>query len=285
MLNFLEVTDACITILGVIYFIRELLKVALILIPICLIVMLSLDFAKGVISFDENNNKKITDHVIRRVIYTIIIFLIPSTIYGVLNVLGLSVQDSYSCWNYVNDTDVDTVKEITEARDQALAAQVEKKQEALDELTKKKMSAIVESQTTRIPTNNGTGSNTISGNGQKVRLTWFSDGSLGAGMKKNTAGISKNSQGWYTYKNSKLTNGQEYIVIATATKQLKRQSGWESYNPTLIFQYYDTMKLEINGKVYNAIVLDSCGACMKYDGIKIDLWSSKSPGTDWANLV
>lgn len=285
MLNFLEVTDACITILGVIYFIRELLKVALILIPICLIVMLSLDFAKGVISFDENNNKKITDHVIRRVIYTIIIFLIPSTIYGVLNVLGLSVQDSYSCWNYVNDTDVDTVKEITEARDQALAAQVEKKQEALDELTKKKMSAIVESQTTRIPTNNGTGSNTISGNGQKVRLTWFSDGSLGAGMKKNTAGISKNSQGWYTYKNSKLTNGQEYIVIATATKQLKRQSGWESYNPPLIFQYYDTMKLEINGKVYNAIVLDSCGACMKYDGIKIDLWSSKSPGTDWANLV
>ena len=76
MLNFLEVTDACITILGVVYFIRELLKIALILIPICLIVMLSLDFAKGVISFDENNNKKITDHVIRRVIYTIIIFLI-----------------------------------------------------------------------------------------------------------------------------------------------------------------------------------------------------------------
>ena len=285
MLNFLEVTDACITILGVVYFIRELLKIALILIPICLIVMLSLDFAKGVISFDENNNKKITDHVIRRVIYTIIIFLIPSTIYGVLNVLGLSVQDSYSCWNYVNDTDVDTVKEITEARDQALAAQVEKKQEALDELTKKKMSAIAESQTTRIPTNNGTGSNIISGNGQKVRLTYYDGYNLGCGLTKSSSKISQNSQGWYTYKDEKITNGQEYIIVATSTKELKRQSGWEKYNPPLIFQYYDIMKLEINGKVYNAIVLDSCGACMKYDGIKIDLWSSKSPGTDWANLV
>ena len=184
MLNFLEVTDACITILGVVYFIRELLKIALILIPICLIVMLSLDFAKGVIRFDENNNKKITDHVIRRVIYTIIIFLIPSTIYGVLNVLGLSVQDSYSCWNYVNDTDVDTVKEITEARDQALAAQVEKKQEALDELTKKKMSAIVESQTTRIPTNNGTGSNTISGNGEFIRVSLATESTFSVNSSK-----------------------------------------------------------------------------------------------------
>lgn len=285
MLNFLEVTEACVTVLGVVYFIRELLKIALIIIPIGLIIMLSLDFAKGVISFDDNNNKKVTDHVIRRIIYTIVIFLIPSTIYGVLNILGLSVQDSYSCWSYVNETDVDTVKELTEARDEALEAQIEKNQDKLDELTKKKMSALAESQTKKIPSNNGTDSNTISGNGQTVRLTYYDGSNLGCGLTKNSANISKNSKGWYTYKDSKITNGQEYIVVATATKELKRTPSWGSYYPPLIFQYYDTMKLEINGTVYNAIVLDSCGACMKYDGIKIDLWSSKNPGTDYAKLV
>lgn len=66
MLNILKLTDACITMLGVFYFVRELLKMAYIIIPIGLIVMLAIDFSKGALSFDDGN--KTLSFVLKRVL-------------------------------------------------------------------------------------------------------------------------------------------------------------------------------------------------------------------------
>lgn len=125
MVNFLKVSDACAAVLGVLYFIRELLKIVYIIIPIGLIVMISLDFMKGVISFDDGSSK-VLNYVLKRIIYTIVIFLVPSTVFSLFNVLGVSINDSSSCWKFVNETSVDTVKTLSKNQEEALERRSEK---------------------------------------------------------------------------------------------------------------------------------------------------------------
>ena len=80
-----------------------------------------------------------------------------------------------------------------------------------------------------------------------------------------TWNFQKNNNGWYTY------NGK--LVIATATTYLAKQ-GWQVGNGVQLHKYYDEIILNINGVDYPAIVLDSCGACMKKK--IIDLFVSES---------
>lgn len=69
-----------------------------------------------------------------------------------------------------------------------------------------------------------------------------------------------NDKGWYTYKGK--------LVVATATTYLLKQ-GWKQVDGIVYHKYYDEIKLTINGTTYDAIVLDSCGACMKKDIIDL----------------
>ena len=64
-----------------------------------------------------------------------------------------------------------------------------------------------------------------------------------------------NDKGWYTYKGM--------LVVATASTRLGKTS-------MKTFKLYDQITLVIKGKSYKAIVLDVCGACMKYN--RIDLY-------------
>ena len=63
-----------------------------------------------------------------------------------------------------------------------------------------------------------------------------------------------NDKGWYTY------NGK--LVIATATTYLANQ-GWQVGEGVSLHQYREEVILSINNVDYQAIILDSCGACMK----------------------
>ena len=68
--------------------------------------------------------------------------------------------------------------------------------------------------------------------------------------------------------------GTDYLVVATATNALIGQYTYEENDNIQYYDYNDTFKLEVttkNGtKEYQAIVLDSCGACMD--------WSTTSDG-------
>lgn len=57
-------------------------------------------------------------------------------------------------------------------------------------------------------------------------------------------------------------------MVATATPYLLKY-GWKKVDGIVYHKYYDEIKLVINGKTYDAIVLDSCGACMKKDIIDL----------------
>ena len=76
-----------------------------------------------------------------------------------------------------------------------------------------------------------------------------------------------NSNGWYTY--------QGKLVVATATPYLLNH-GWSKVNGIEYHKYYDTMTININGTDYQAIVLDSCGACMKKNIIDLFVSGKRS---------
>ena len=122
-----ESDGACTSLLGVLFFIRELLKIILLILPIGLIAMISTDFVKGVINIEDGKNK-ILNHVLKRILYTIIIFLIPATIFGVFRVLGLaaSITNSESCWTYVGETNVETVKKKLKEKNNEITKETQK---------------------------------------------------------------------------------------------------------------------------------------------------------------
>ena len=290
MVNFLDVSDSCMTVLGVIFFIRELLKYVLILIPIGLIVMFSIDFTRGVISTSDSGGK-ILGFVLRRIIYTMAVFLIPTMIFALFNILGMTSSDSESCWNYVNETSVSEIKQIIDDKQEAQEKENADIQQKLNKRLKKSSISEMVAKKTIVDNDSSSGdalSSNQSINGEeKIRLTSFSDSQLGTGISKSSGRVSKNKKGWYMFSE----NNKKYLVIGAPTKELyKSSSVWSSYNPKILFSYYDTMQLRIKGKNYNAIVLDSCGECMKVDkneGIRLDLWTTSESQNfgDWQYIV
>ena len=71
-----------------------------------------------------------------------------------------------------------------------------------------------------------------------------------------------NEHGWYTY------NGK--LVLAAATTYLQKQFGVKENK--IYFKYGDEVTLTIDGKQYEGIILDTCGACYKSE--RIDLFVS-----------
>lgn len=82
-----------------------------------------------------------------------------------------------------------------------------------------------------------------------------------------------NDKGWYTY--------QGKLVLGTATPYLLKY-GYSKIEGKKYFKYYDVITLEINGQVYEGIVLDSCGACMKKN--IIDLFVSNRESVITTNI-
>lgn len=73
----------------------------------------------------------------------------------------------------------------------------------------------------------------------------------------------------YTYKGK--------IVVATATEELLKsgynvKGGGTRQEGKHYFNYYDELKINIDGTYYDAIVLDSCGAAMWTGEYRIDLY-------------
>lgn len=114
---------------------------------------------------------------------------------------------------------------------------------------------------------------------ESYRLTSYTpdDGTVtGSGYSIYDFGVNEN--GWYTWN--------DMIVVSTATKELLDSGEYGfSYNENIrYYNYYDMLLVNIDGKYYKAIVLDSCGASMiendsDMDNDRIDLFASSSDYT------
>ena len=114
-------------------------------------------------------------------------------------------------------------------------------------------------------------------------------GAQAQGERRNltTADFSTDSNGWYYYN----YNGINYLVIAAATTYCRDRADHCGISVNKrgmatnihYFNYYDTLVLNIGGTDYNAIVLDSCGACMWGDrdtkGEKYDVYVQNGDAT------
>jgi len=98
-----------------------------------------------------------------------------------------------------------------------------------------------------------------SSNIYKYRLTsFYEDECVGAGFCRSN--LVPDEHGWYTY------NGK--LVVAGATYYMQNVFGVKENK--LYFRYYDELVITIDGVKYDAIMLDTCGAC--YRDERLDLF-------------
>ena len=74
--------------LKVIYFVKILLEMVLFIVPIGLILFISIDFAKAMISSNSSEQSKTVNIVIKRIVYAMVLFLVPSIVAFMNSMLG-----------------------------------------------------------------------------------------------------------------------------------------------------------------------------------------------------
>lgn len=119
---FLSISNACYSadIIRIIYFIKELLKIIFFVVPIGLIVMLSVDLGKSVISGKEDEMKKNLNVFIKRIMFCVAMFFIPTIVSFSMKLVEKSgIMDAWNeetnwlvCYNIANKSTVDKLNEI-----------------------------------------------------------------------------------------------------------------------------------------------------------------------------
>ncbi len=105
-------SDACQSsgFLKIVYFILQLLKIAFIVVPSGLIIMILVDFLKNVFSDLETMNKNLK-LVFRRIIFCVLIFFLPTIVnlmIGMLNDVGVDIKYS----DCIENANVETIKTL-----------------------------------------------------------------------------------------------------------------------------------------------------------------------------
>ncbi len=85
---------------------KGILKYICILIPIALLLFGVFDLGKAVIASDEKEVKGAQSRLIKRVIYAVVIFLVPQLVSLIMSIVAIGVDDGSteswaSCWNNV----------------------------------------------------------------------------------------------------------------------------------------------------------------------------------------
>lgn len=105
-------TEATKSLLTILYYVRLVIKIIQIAVPIALILFGTIDMAKAVIAGDEKKMKEAQKPFVKRIISAIIVFLIPYIVQVVVGIVTNKTQYK-GCWeaasnkeNIVNSFDV-----------------------------------------------------------------------------------------------------------------------------------------------------------------------------------
>lgn len=93
-------------VLGIIITILDLIKF---LVPLLLIILCTIDLFKLIVTKKEDEIKKLRKDIFRKIIYAVIIYLIPFIVSFIFNfankILPIEYDNSWEkCWNYVKDS-------------------------------------------------------------------------------------------------------------------------------------------------------------------------------------
>lgn len=124
MTNYLQILDFCTepAILKIILYIKIIFQYAFIIVPIGLILMISIDITKNVISSNENDMPKNLNMSIKRIIFCIAMFFVPT----IVNLMMSIVNDSISNLNVDYESCIQNIENIEYYEKMA---QAEKEQE------------------------------------------------------------------------------------------------------------------------------------------------------------
>ena len=106
-------------VIGVIYFIKELLKIVAFCVPIGLILMVMLDFLKNVIAGNTDQMQKNVHLVVKRILSAVMIFLVFTVVSFMMSLLkevNLSNDDWFDCYENANEKDLKIFQELYDAR-------------------------------------------------------------------------------------------------------------------------------------------------------------------------
>lgn len=101
------ILDICSDLTPIIKIIQTVVRAVCILVPIVLIVYAIMDLGKAVVASKDDEIKSATNRLIKRVIYGLLIFLVPWLVGLVLGIVadsGAASQDpdtGINCWNQV----------------------------------------------------------------------------------------------------------------------------------------------------------------------------------------
>ena len=126
MISFLELTAMeCggVEVLKVIKFVWSLLDLVFIFVPIGLIIFISLDFMKNVMAGKEDEMKKNLNLAIKRIMFCVVLFLVPVIVNLVINLLGdaeVDVITNFSdCIDMAQDEDLSQYEEDENSDEQS----------------------------------------------------------------------------------------------------------------------------------------------------------------------
>ncbi len=122
-------------ILNLILFLRSIIDVICILVPIALVVMVSVELGKIVFSASNKTVKSATKGIFNKIIATIVIFFIPVLVNLILGNLGESSVQQTACWTNANSETITYYKKIKEAKQ---LAERKEKQERIEANNKKR---------------------------------------------------------------------------------------------------------------------------------------------------
>lgn len=98
-------------ILKIIKFVWELLDLVFIIVPVGLIVMISVDFAKNVLANKVDDMHKNLMIAIKRVIFCVVIFLVPIIVDAAINLLGELKVEYAECITIATTEDLSNYEE------------------------------------------------------------------------------------------------------------------------------------------------------------------------------
>ena len=127
--------------MGALLFVKNIIKIICVSVPILLLLFLTIDFVRATIEGDSDKMKKVTNTAVKRIAYAIVVFFIPTIVNGAMSLLGETTKFS-SCYDLAETSYVENLaeanrleQEIKNTENEAKREELRKKEEAL----KKKM--------------------------------------------------------------------------------------------------------------------------------------------------
>lgn len=262
-------------ILKAVYFFKLILDVVFILIPIALIVLLTIDISKAVISGDEGVQKKSFKLGAKRLLYAVIVFCVPYIVSLVNLVLGDLGVDYSACYY---DIDLDAIKQL-EADE--IAVEEAKKAARLALLEKKKKEAKEEEEAMKQVTNPSTPVPKAAGCDGYVYYengTFYKPSNSSLNGKSGSKGSAKYGYNKYFYSMLSKMVDDAKAAGYTIKPSTSQYGAWRPYENQLYF--------------YNCYITKSCnngnlaakpGRSMHGWGIASDLDYGSNSAITWAH--